>query len=164
MTCLDAHPRAQLPCVALCFAALRLCGCPFDGSGDTPPPPAPTTDLCTGAQDSALIRAASEVDAGGLPPPFDGIYGAATLCAVGYCFDVLSMGEPGLGNCIRDCIDAQLGQPLSHECSGCYVDHVLCVFDACNEPCFMGNDFVACDACVQTECVPITEVCSGVAG
>jgi hypothetical protein len=62
--------------------------------------------------------------------------------------------------CMKTCINKEVA--LNADCTGCYINVVLCTINMCLTPCLVDANSPACTQCqVEKGCLPTFFMCSG---
>jgi cysteine-rich repeat protein len=105
-------------------------------------------NLCVAAPDGACTNAADAAVLGDVD-----IEALTATIAPGCLLDADPAG------CVSGALEAQSG--LGGPCAGCFGDREACRFDSCLLTCFGGANTPTCITCMETDCDPAFDACSG---
>ena len=168
----------RLVCILALAVSVAACGDSSDGNGGnggtggngtggtgggTGGTGGALTDQCTNSADQSVYEDAGDGDAAA---GRDVISDFASACTTPACGNELGtvVGNPSdenvqaLADCIVDCTAEEYD--LSDGCLSCYGDVVACGADLCLTVCIDATS-QACADCLDTNCVPDFEICSG---
>lgn len=153
--------------LSLGFIALLAIGCD-EGADDDPSFAYRGSDLCASGSDQGLIAMhlagaggsdAGVPDGGASNGGLDHPNSVSRDCAVACTNVILMQGD--VDACMRPCLAGSSLAGLTSECTGCFIDGVLCGQNFCVSQCLTSSGDI-CSECMEANCFPGQRDCAGV--